>query len=36
MIRQVGWAFVFVMAFLILVAEAQRNDDASEVVLIAR
>ena len=31
MIRSIGWTVVFVFAFLILVAEVQRVDDAPAV-----
>jgi hypothetical protein len=34
MIRRIGIAFVFVMAFLVLVAEAQRADDRADADLV--
>jgi hypothetical protein len=36
MIRRIAAGLVFVMAFLVLVAEAQRYDDLSEAVLFAK
>lgn len=36
MIRRIGAALVFVSAFLVLVAEAQRYDDLTEAALIVK
>jgi hypothetical protein len=36
MMRRAGWFFVFVLAFLILVAEVQRHDEMVDITLIAQ
>jgi hypothetical protein len=34
MMRQAGWAIVFVMAFPILIAEVQRHDDMVDAAVV--